>query len=619
MFHLTAKSGAAKGRTWSLTNSGMVIGRDMGCDIWINDPLISRRHCMVHPHPEGIRVEDLGSSNATLINGDPVVQGLVRPGDEITLGNVILLVTQLEGLESQAFSAPVEQPTSSLAWGKPIFIEEDSEKLFSKGRPRTVEEMAELLRLGRTLSQCHSISGCITLLLERLTDAFAPNSMWILLKRAQQNEPVVFPPGATDEWRRDSEIHENITRLFARPRGILLPQRVSKNGLKCVATTVMAPMVMGDEVAGIIVIRTESPGRIYDESDLEMLLAIAHTVAPYIKAVERLEQLRLENQRLATRIPNAVALVGNSPPMTRLRETITSCARSNLNVMVLGETGTGKELVAHMIHNLSERSDRDLIVVNCAAIPDELFESEVFGHVRGAFTGAHTERRGLMEESDVSTLFLDEVCDLSLANQARLLRAIETGAFRRLGGKETIRVNVRVLSATNKFVAEEVARGTFRRDLYHRLNAFEIHMPPLRERIADIPILAEHFLRRAMENHHVSLEGFEPEAMQTLEQREWLGNVRELKNVIERAVVVARYDRIRLEDLHAGASGTVRGDDFPTLETMECEHIQRALELCRGNVSEASKMLGIGRSTLYRKVTAYNLSILARSDFPANS
>ncbi|HOL21198.1 MAG TPA: sigma-54 dependent transcriptional regulator, partial [Candidatus Hydrogenedens sp.] len=370
---------------------------------------------------------------------------------------------------------------------------------------------------------------------------------------------------------------------------------------------VIAPIALGKEIIGAFVISADTPHRFYEEADLEYLLAMAHTLAPYIRAAERMQQLEWENQQLIAGGLNFDPLIGNSKAIQKVRALARDCARSDLCVLILGETGTGKELVARLIHNLSHRAQKKLVVVNCAAIPDELFESELFGHEKGAFTGAHTTKIGLMEEADNGTLFLDEIGDLSLSHQARLLRAIETGTFRRVGGNTDIHVNVRVLCATNKDLPAEVNAGRFRRDLFHRLNAFVITIPPLRERRDDIPILADYFLQQVRRRFPVRPKQFSPQALKWLDSQPWYGNVRELRNLIERSAVVARADIIQPQDL-ATELKEYTTEKFLTLEEMEKEHIIKALQRCQGNVVSSAELLGIGKSTLYRKIAEYQIN-----------
>ncbi len=609
MFHLTAKTGSFKGASWAIGESPIVLGRDVACEITINDPIVSRRHCEIGLSNGAIYVNDLGSSNATFVNGFPIKRAELTVGDEIAVGNAIFFVTSLKatGPATQARSVNAGS-THSLRIGEPTYLSEDEESLFAKGKPRTAEDLATLFNIGRALSRCESLAGLMEVLTERITDRFSPEAYWVALCQEDQESLLLFPPEEATALTSNRALNEIVHRAIYEPKGILLPERWSHEGQMGIRTTLVAPMALGKESVGAIVVQADTPNRIYDENDLEFLLAVAHAAAPYLKAVERLEQLERENQRLLAGTATGGAIIGTGRAIARIRAVARTCARSGLNVLIMGDTGTGKELVARLIHDLSDRSGKPLTIVNCAAIPDELFESELFGYERGAFTGAHANKAGLFEESDGGTLFLDEVGDLSLHNQARLLRAIETGTFRRLGGRSDIRVNVRVICATNKNLSVEVNAGRFRRDLYHRLNAFEIQIPSLRERVTDIPVLAEHFLGQARGRFRSLVEGFEPEAIQALQERMWPGNVRELRNVIERALVVAKGKKIRAEDLCAENNEAQNDAPFPSLEELEREHIAKAVQMCNGNIPAAADLLKIGRSTLYRKVAEYGIS-----------
>lgn len=611
MYQLTAKTGGLKGSSWTIGEQPLIIGRDITCDITVNDPLVSRRHCELRREGSEVYLIDLGSSNATFVNATPVKEAELRLGDEIAVGNAIFFVTQLRPAADPAAGGDAPAATHGLRIGEPMYLQEDGDSLFAHGKPRTAEDLATLFNIGRALSQSGTTEGLITMLTQRLEERFDPESLWVALCREGGEDLLIYPPEEASAITADRPLHGIVWRAIREPNGILLPERWSHAGQVGIRTTMVAPIALAREPVGALIVQADTPRRLYDENDLEFLLAIAHAAAPYLKAVERLEHLERENERLLAGAPHSTPIIGTGKAVSRMRSLARQCARADLNVLILGETGTGKELVARLIHDLSQRAGKPLTIVNCAAIPDELFESEVFGHERGAFTGAHAAKTGLFEECNGGTLFLDEVGDTSLHNQARLLRAIETGTFRRVGGKTDIHVKVRVISATNRNLASEVEAGHFRRDLYHRLNAFEIHIPPLRERQADIPELAEHFLRQAQPRAGGTLaDGFEPEALQALREYPWPGNVRELRNVIERAVVVARYRLIRREDLvlAPGAPRTNGKEPFPTLEEIERRHIVRALEESEGNMKTAADLLGIGRSTLYRKVAEYGLA-----------
>jgi Nif-specific regulatory protein len=608
-YQLTARTGPLKGTSWLVSEQPLVIGRDVGCSITINDPLVSRRHCEIVLQHGMVLVRDLGSSNATFVNAAPIKEAELKLGDEVAIGSAIFFLTTLRqgnGAILPAGKAPAA--THALRIGEPTYLDEDTESLFSQGKPRTAEDLATLFNIGRGLSQEENRSGLIASLLERVSERFQPLTAWVALFQGEESPLAIYPVENAAAISGNPALLNIVWRAIREPRGILLPERWPHEDQAGIRTTMVAPIALGKETVGAIVARVETPQRIYDESDLEFLLAIAHTAAPYLRATERLEQLERENQRLVAGTPNAGPIVGTGRAIGRVRALARDCARSDLNVMILGETGTGKEMVARLIHDLSERADRPLVIVNCAAIPDELFESELFGHERGAFTGAHAAKAGLLEESDGGTIFLDEVGDLSPHNQARLLRAIETGTFRRVGGTANVHVQVRVISATNKDLAAEVGAGRFRRDLYHRLNSFIIPMPPLRERRTDIPILAEHFLHLARQRFHATADGFAPETLKALQDRPWLGNVRELRNVIERAVVVAKHNLIRPEDLAGGTDAAQEEPGFLTLDELERRHIVQAIERCGGNITAAADLLKIGRSTLYRKASEYGIT-----------
>lgn len=614
MYQITAKTGSAKGTSWVVKPDALVFGRDTTCDIKVSDPLVSRRHCEVMLDGETIRLKDLGSSNATFVNGDPVKQAVLRAGDEIAVGSAIFLVTRVREMGFNTPLPPHTPPaTCSLVIGEPLYIDRDQVSLITQGRPRTGEDLADLFTLGRALSEASTLSGLITALVQRVSERFEPRAVCVALTYPGDDGFVLYPRESESAFGAKYSLQGTIKQIMAQQHGILLPESCRVRGGAGIRTTAAAPMVLGKDAIGALVVQAESPHRIYDEADLEFLLAQAQVAAPYLRALERVELLERENTLLVSGAAEGAAIIGDSAGINRVRTLARDCARSDLDAVILGETGTGKELVVKLIHRLSARAEAPLTVVNCAAIPSELLESELFGYERGAFTGAHNLKTGVFEETDGGTLFLDELCDLSLPNQARLLRAIETGVFRRLGGKTDIKVNVRVIAATNKDIRAEVERGQFRRDLYHRLSMFEILIPPLRERLSDITLLADHFHRAARERLGYRTAGFSPASIAYLESQSWNGNVRELKNTIERAMVVAPFETIRPEDLDRqdGSPRIVSADVEPFLSLAEVEkrQIREALRRCDGNIKAASELLDIGRSTLYRKVSDYHITL----------
>ncbi|MDE2798113.1 MAG: sigma-54 dependent transcriptional regulator [Gemmatimonadota bacterium] len=330
-------------------------------------------------------------------------------------------------------------------------------------------------------------------------------------------------------------------------------------------------------------------------------------------------KLAAENRHLKQQIEGRYEMVGQSPALSEIRNQIARVAPTNGRVLILGESGTGKELVARAVHKMSHRAKNSFVKVNCAAIPEELIESELFGSDRGAFTGAVKTRDGKFLQADGGTLFLDEIGDMSLSVQAKVLRALEQGEFERVGGAKTFRVDVRVIAATNKNLHAEVEQGKFREDLYFRLNVVPLTAPPLRERREDIPELAEHFLNAYAEENGFLPKALSAEARDLLLQYDWPGNIRELKNLVERLSIMVSGDTIYPEDLPTldGMSIPKQPDSFPDLgagktlrqvrEAVERHYIAEALERHKGNVTRASNALGIERTNLHKKIKQYDL------------
>ncbi|MEW5975627.1 MAG: sigma-54 dependent transcriptional regulator [Acidobacteriota bacterium] len=339
----------------------------------------------------------------------------------------------------------------------------------------------------------------------------------------------------------------------------------------------------------------------------ERLLAILRTQVALARALRRGERLEAENRVLRSR--EEPKLIAESAVMQLVRELIQRVGPSDAHVLITGENGSGKEVVARELHAASLRASKPMVTVNAGGLSEGVFESELLGHVKGAFTDAKADRVGRFELADGGTLFLDEISNVPLNQQAKLLRVLETGQFERVGSSRTRRLDVRVLSATNADLAQEVASGRFRQDLLYRLNTIEIRLPPLRERLADIPLLANHFLLRHTRHYRrKALTGFEDEAMQTLLRHPWPGNVRELDHAVERAVLMARGTLIQSSDLGLSPDpyASLRLEEMG-LEEVEAVLIRKALSRCEGNVTRAAELLGLSRSALYRRLEKHRI------------
>ncbi len=331
----------------------------------------------------------------------------------------------------------------------------------------------------------------------------------------------------------------------------------------------------------------------------------------HLKAAGLARRVQDQAERLGERFDFS-ALIGQSPPMLKLKETLSVVAPSEATVLITGESGTGKEVAAQIIHQNSRRQDGPMVKINCAALPESLLESELFGHEKGAFTGAVARREGRLKAADTGTMFLDEIGEMSPSTQAKLLRALQEGEYTPLGSNKVYKADVRVIAATNRDLTQAVKDGQFREDLYYRLNVVNIEMPPLRARGEDIMALAEHFLKSFNQKNHRDLRGFTPETRQRLLAHPWPGNVRELINVVERAVIMAPGPLIEAGDLPAplqdgGAGGRAELRAGMTIEDMERALIERTLEATGGNRTQAAEMLGITRKTLQNKIKEYGL------------
>lgn len=391
-----------------------------------------------------------------------------------------------------------------------------------------------------------------------------------------------------DRHQQASDTEEDLAsggRYLAAPEGLRARR---KNGETFPVEATLCPVQLPDEDQYLLILR-----------DIEELK----------QAEAELEQLQSEKAYLEEELKSEYKfdeIVGTSPPMQTVFDAIEQVAETETTVLITGETGTGKELVARALHDRSGRSDQVFVRVNCAALSSDLIESELFGHEKGAFTGATGQRAGRFELADGGTLLLDEIGEMPLDTQAKLLRVLQHQEFERVGGSETIEVDTRILAATNRDLEAEVDAGRFRDDLYYRLNIFPINLPPLRDRKGDIPMLAEHFCEMYTARTGKEVTSFSSNAMAILEDYDWPGNVRELANVIERAVILARGDQIRVEHLSvSGGGGSGGPSSFQTLEEVQRQHIERALERTDGVVGGdegAAQLLGLKRTTLLSRM-----------------
>jgi len=577
-----------------------VIGRDQACQVQVADATVSRRHAKIMLQNGTPFFTNLQTKNGAFVNGTSVEAVQLNRGDEIVVGNCTFIVTQDAPLDASDQS-PYAEETITIAGDSAWYLCEDHEQLVRSDHPDNLQNIIALYTFTRALQEANSVHELVDVVLTNVHAAFTPVRAVVALRRLREDPFSFHPSGAVD-----SKMESFVRRTAESGSGSIFVNR-SKSGLAATAIAMTAPMQIGEDCTGVVVVESTAGERVYEEADLHLLVSMAQLAAPYFVSLKTLDDLRNQVAELDHEISRYGRFVGRSKTARSIRQQAFQAAQTALPVLLLGETGTGKELVARMIHEHSDRGEGPFVTVNCAAVPDELFESEMFGYEKGAFTGAHARRAGHFEQAAGGTLFLDEIGELSAANQARILRAVEEGVFHRIGGREPCTVDVRIVSATNLNLDQAMRQKRFRVDLYHRLNTFEIRLPSLRERKSDIPLLANHFFYVFAGDAVRHIEGFSTDCLNWMVQQKWPGNVRELRNAVQRAIAIATAPQITVEDC---ISSTDRkpAKDMVTLAELEREHICSALELAGGNITAAARMLGVHRNTLYNKINQYDLA-----------
>lgn len=602
VFQLTVQSGAMPGATWVITPTPLLIGRSQTCHIVLSDALVSRTHCSVQRLGDGARLRDLGSSNPCLLNGKPVTNVALAAGDRLAVGDTIFLVSVIRPDARGELATPGKRDTLRLQANEAALLRTANAPEELQRLPKTARDYAALFQFGLDCATCADIAS----LCDRLTS-------W-LLERFQcavvgMHEPTGSAITCTYQSTAQCELpSEHVLATVVEDGCARLIQADDKAATRDAGNAAMiCPLSIGGDVIGLLSVVAAGGDRHYQREDLEFLVSMAHVFSPYLRAVAERELLRSNNARLREQYPQFPRLIGKSPVIHALRRHLRQAAMAEeLPVLLLGETGTGKELAAMQIHLGSSRAEHEFVCVNCAAIPDELFESEFFGHVRGAFTGASDTHGGLVSQAHKGTLFLDEIAELSPANQAKLLRFVELGKFRSVGDSRERHAEVRIIAATN----QPLPNDSFRQDLYHRLSGFQIQLPSLRNRREDIELLAEYFREQFQLPAGPGRSGFTEDAIAAMRMHSWNGNVRELRQRVHRAVRVAQGTHITAEDVLGGeavATSAETPEHLVSLAEVERAHIARVLLACKGDTQRAAEILEIARSTVYKKIGDYGL------------
>jgi DNA-binding NtrC family response regulator len=593
----------------------VTIGRDPARDVPVDDDLCSRLHCRVWFDGQAWRVEDCGSRNGTFLNSRRIENENLKPGDAIRIGDRLFVFIEQGELNPAGWHPGQIENTTFIA-RIPLADQKDAVVggLTGKGNPDSVRNAAILCRLAGELHEQDNIQGILKLVCTALDMG------------TQANAIVVWLTDSEGRLRRFGEKPDNKPRAASPLANLVMDQQeaylVSQENIDSTMESTVIDDKPGSAICAPIPIRSGCRGAIevirnglsepFSQSNLDLAIAIARQAGLALENQEYRERLEQANVQLRSELVGKDRIIGSSSAISNLLDLVARVAGTQSTVLVTGESGTGKELVARMIHDSSSISSGPYVTVNCAAYSDALLESELFGHEKGAFTGADKQHLGQFERAHRGTIFLDEVGEMSLTCQAKLLRIIEGHAFERVGGSDSIAVEVRIVAATHRHLKNRVIEGEFREDLLFRLCVIELNVPPLRDREDDILILARHFLDRYRSSAGRGPSRFSAAARQTLLNHQWPGNVRELKNAVERAAVLGASSEIEPQDLGIVSAAEMNRESRTTssdtdfigesLADAELRHIIDVMSRVAGNKSKACRILGIGRGTLYKKL-----------------
>ncbi len=591
----------------------IVIGRSSECEIQVMDPGLSRKHARIREREGAYRIEDLGSHNGTFVAGDPVRdERRLADGDDIQLGTVRFIFNpSLEVLYDRGSGRTV------CLLDEPGEAAPAVERLQKGFRLPDAAALLDIFDITCDVAATLDVGRLLPALLDRLMAHFSADRGFILTR---EPSGALIPRAVVSDRGTAAVSRSLVERAFA-SRGPLLFHNALENvsfvGSRSVVehrlrSVMLTPLFSGDRPIGVVQLDSHAP-EAFTQETLARLALLAKPAALSIGNALKYEN-EVRKNAVGGRRRGGPEIVTRDAAMTALLETAERAAASPARVLVTGESGTGKELVARMIHDRSPRADRPFVAINCGAILETVLESELFGHEKGAFTGAVKKHKGCFELADGGTLFLDEVAELAPSTQVKLLRALQEGTFTPVGGERPVSVDVRVIAATNQNLRQLVDEKRFREDLYFRLNVIHLEIPPLRARGEDVSSLMRFFLERFARSMSRPVPGLSPQAEKALRRYPWPGNVRELQNAAERLVVLFGGGEIQAADLPAevaapepGALPASQGTLKDALARTELELIARALRETRGKKAAACRLLGISRPTLDKKIVEYNI------------
>ena len=650
--HLIAISGNLKGTTFGLTADEVSIGREASNSIRLNDSSVSRRHCLIRrkliqpakePQPGNqtsndagaggsedfqFTILDLESYNGTFVNGVPVHEHTLTHGDQIALGDLLLLFLVHEAEAGTTLPTQigeqdlVTRSTVRLRHEDALYLRPDTIAAELPKSDRVGRDLATLLKISNSIGAIADLAELQNYLLDAVREVISAERAAIVL--CDRNNPET---GSVTGWTKQSgpdnslRPSRSITRQVLREGVALLSNDLfDDKSLSAraslaeanVCSVLCVPMVVLNQTVGVIYLDTSDTTARFDEHDLQLLTAIAGIAAMAFLNAQQVASLESENKRLQHELHLKHQLVGQSEPLRAIFQFIAKVAPADSTVLIRGESGTGKELAALAIHSNSSRSTKPFVAINCATLTETLIESELFGHEKGAFTGAIAQKRGKLEIADGGTVFLDEVAELTPLMQVKLLRVLQEREFERVGGTRPIKIDVRIITATNQDLGAAIKANKFRADLYYRLNVVSIVMPPLRDRREDISLLANYFVSIFSKKCKRKVRGISEDARAALQQYDWPGNVRELENTIERAVVLGTSELITVDDLperlvESAAPDSTAKQYHQGVTDAKKLLILNAVRQANGNYAEAAKTLGIHPNNLHRLIKTLHL------------
>ncbi len=620
---LLVLSGPLKDTTIPLSEGEITIGREASNGIAVTDPSVSRKHCLIGWQDGRFRVRDLDSRNGTLVNGAGVEEQWLQHGDEIATGDSSFLFL-LEDENPAATDrvefedAQVTAETTIIHPRDAVYLQPDRLLRELPATSRVARNLNALLKISRIVHAIRDLNDLQGQLLDLIFEVVPAGRGAILLadREGQQFNSMfarMREPGRGQPVKVSRTIARQVLEQGIAILGSDVPSHSDLREVESLASSevrslLCVPLTVFQRITGCIYLDSDSLGSRLNEEHLQLVTAIAGISAVALENARRLQWLEQENERLTVEISQERSLVGEGARMKEVYQFLKLAAPTDSTVLIEGESGTGKELAARALHRNSPRASKPFVAINCSAIPETLLESDLFGHERGAFTGAASQKKGRLEVADEGVVFLDEIGELAPALQVKLLRVLQEREFERVGGTHPIKLDIRLIAATNCNLEQAVREGRFRQDLYYRLAVLKITMPTLRDRREDIPMLVRHFVQKHAKRCKVKPRPVSREALSCLVNYDWPGNVRELENAIEHALVLGSSDTILPEDLpeslleRTPAPEMTEAKYHAAVKELKKQLILDAVEQTQGSYADAARILGVHPNYLHRLI-----------------